>query len=107
MTIRSETPEDIKAIRQVTEQAFGRLAEANLIDALRSNGKVILSLVAVSEEQIVGHILFFPVEIETASGSCAAVGLGPMAVLPSFQGQGIGSALVRDGLEHLKSSTQK
>lgn len=101
MLIRPETIADYEAIAYVEERACG-LNEANLVQALRSRHKVILSLVAVDYEQVVGHILFSPVVIETPEGAIDAVGLGPLGVLPQFQRQGIGSALVRHGLEALK-----
>jgi putative acetyltransferase len=99
VVIRQEKPEDIAAIRHVNEQAFGRPAEADLVDALRTRGKVTLSLVAVQDDRVVGHILFSPVMIESEGKVFAAVGLAPMAVLPELQRQGIGSLLVKRGLE--------
>jgi putative acetyltransferase len=60
-----------------------------------------LSLVAVHEGQVVGHILFSPVDIEREGARETAVGLGPMAVLPEYQRQGVGSRLVREGLDWL------
>lgn len=101
MLIRPETSADYKAITYVEEHACG-LNEANLVQVLRFHHKVILSLVAVMNEQVVGHILFSPVVIEATEGVINAVGLGPMGVLPQFQRQGIGSALVRNGLEALR-----
>jgi putative acetyltransferase len=95
--VRPEQPDDRAAIRHVNEQAFGQPAEADLVDLIRDRRKVTCSLVAMSEGGVVGHILFTPVVIE-AAGQVTAVGLGPMAVLPSRQGQGIGSLLVRTGL---------
>lgn len=105
-TVRAETPADIAAIRRVNLEAFARPEEANLVEALRSNDHVTLSLVALVDEIIVGHILFFPLTIEGETGSYPALGLGPMAVLPAFQRQGIGSALVRASLEQLNLSGQ-
>ena len=99
LIVRNEKPEDIAAIHEVNEKAFGQPAEANLVDALRANGKVTISLVAVQDDRVVGHILFSPVTIESEEESLAAVGLAPMAVLPEFQNQGIGSRLVRAGLD--------
>jgi putative acetyltransferase len=96
--VRRERPADIAAIRQVHELAFGRSAEANLVDTLRTRGKAVLSLVAVEGERVVGHILFSPVTIESDAHTFPAVGLAPMAVLPEFQRRGIGSLLVEDGL---------
>jgi putative acetyltransferase len=103
LEIRLESVGDEAAIRQVNEQAFARQNEANLVDALRDAGEGIISLVAVQDEQILGHIMFSPVQIEsTSKGIKNAVGLGPMAVLPTYQGQGIGSQLVEEGLQACK-----
>lgn len=100
--IRPEQPDDIAAIRQVNERAFDGPTEADLVDLLRAHGKVTLSLVAVQDAQVVGHILFSPVVIEATGKSVAAVGLAPMAVLPEWQNQGVGSRLVRAGLEECR-----
>jgi putative acetyltransferase len=94
----------VAAIRRVNEQAFGNSdkAEADLVELLREHGKVTLSLVAVSDAQVVGHIIFSPVVIESAGESFAAVGLAPMAVLPDWQNQGVGSLLVKAGLDECR-----
>ena len=105
--IRPEQPDDIAAIRQVNERAFDGLTEADLVDLLRQRGKVTLSLVAVDEAQVVGHILFSPVVIEATGQSVAAVGLAPMAVLPEWQNRGIGSRLVRAGLDECRRLGQR
>ncbi len=97
--IQSERSEDYPAIRQVNTMAFGRPYEGALIDALRDAATPHISLVAVVDGHIVGHIFFSPVSIESAHGETVALGLGPMAVLPEYQRQGIGSQLVRQGLE--------
>jgi putative acetyltransferase len=102
MIIRTEKPGDIAAIRQVNVQAFGRAAEADLVDALRRNGKATLSLVAEDDGRIVGHILFSPVTIESGCDQFIGVGLAPMAVLPEMQNRGIGSLLVKHGLERCR-----
>jgi putative acetyltransferase len=96
--IRAETAEDFASVRGVDELAFGRQNEADLVDALRENASSCISLVAVVDEQVVGHIFFSPVSIESESNVVTAMGLAPMAVLPSHQNQGIGSQLVREGL---------
>ena len=96
--IRREQPEDIAAIHEVHELAFGRPAEADLVDALRTRSKATLSLVAVEDDRIVGHILFSPVTIDPTDRTFHAVGLAPMAVLPERQRRGIGSQLVSAGL---------
>jgi putative acetyltransferase len=98
LLVRLEQPEDITAVRQVHERAFGRPNEANVVDALRTARKVMLSLVAVEDGRVVGHILFSPVTIASGDNSLPAVGLAPMAILPEWQRRGIGSALVKAGL---------
>jgi len=100
--IRPEQIADIAAIRHVNEQAFNRPAEADLVDRLRESGKVTLSLVVVRDAQVVGHILFSPVVIESTEHAIAAVGLAPMAVLPELHNQGIGSRLVTAGLDECR-----
>jgi putative acetyltransferase len=102
LIVRPEKPEDFDAIRQVNEKAFGRTAEANLTDALRAHGKALLSLVACEGDKIVGHILFSPVTIEPDRGAFPVAGLAPMSVLPELQKQGIGSLLVRAGLDECR-----
>ena len=99
LTVRREIPEDTAAIRHVNEQAFGGKCEADIIEALRRRRSLTLSLVAIQADQVVGHILFSPVTIESEGSSFTAVGLGPMAVLPKHQRRGIGSKLVCVGLE--------
>ncbi len=84
MIVRPEITKDKEAVRYVNEQAFGRAGEANLVESLHAKRKVVLSLVAVQDEQIVGHILFCPVVIEVETESHGAIGLGPMAVLPEL-----------------------
>jgi putative acetyltransferase len=96
--IRNERPDDIPAIRDVNERAFGQDEEANIVDALRSNGAAWLSLVATLKEQVVGHIMYSPAEV----GQLKGAGLGPMAVLPEHQRQGIGSKLIEAGNHQLK-----
>ena len=78
--------------------------EANLVDALRGRVAFTLSLVAVEDDRIVGHILSTPVTIESGSASRTALALGPMAVLPAYQNRGIGSQLVEAGLESCKEA---
>lgn len=102
-TIRAETSEDVPAVRRVNEQAFARVEEAALVDALRAAARPYISLVAVEDEKVVGHIFFSTVEIVSADGEVrAALGLAPMAVLPEHQRSGIGSQLVREGLKECR-----
>jgi putative acetyltransferase len=102
VTIRREEPRDVDALLRVNELAFGQPDEAALVRELRAAGAVTLSLVAERDGIVVGHILFSPVTIETAAGMFDAVGLAPMAVLPDDQRRGIGSRLVREGLDALR-----
>ncbi len=106
INIRQEIPSDMAAIHSVNKQAFnGREAEANLVDVIRNSEKFIpeLSLVAEEDGQILGHILFSHIHIETENGQLPSLALAPMAVLPEYQQQGIGSKLVRQGLAVCKS----
>ena len=97
--IRKEETADIAGIDQVNEAAFGRRDEADLVARLRLNQKMTLSLVAIQDGSIVGPILFTPMQIATAEEeSKQAVGVGPVAVLPEIQRQGIGAALMEEGL---------
>ncbi len=96
--IREEQPADIDAVRQLNRQAFDQEQEGRIVDALRDAGAITLALVAISEGVVVGHIVFSPVNVAGEVGAA----LGPMAVSPSFQRQGIGSRLVAQGLERLR-----
>lgn len=103
LTIRRETSEDIAAIRYVNEQAFGQSEEAELVEKLRNRSVLTLSLVAVQKNEIVGHIAFSPVVIESECSSFEATTLAPIAVLPAYQRQGIGGQLVRAGLKECRN----
>ena len=103
MIIREEQAGDIDGIREVELLAFGRPEEADLVDALRAHGKVTLSLVAKDGGQIVGHVMFTPGRI----GETPVEALAPVAVRPGRHGQGIGSALIRAGLERMRQSGHK
>jgi len=107
MLVRPERPEDRAAIRLVNKQAFNRSDEADLVDRLREEGVVLASFVAEIENQIVGHILFTRMSVETADRSVAAVALAPLAVLPRLQSQGIGSELIRHGLDWLRAQGEQ
>ena len=99
MIIRPEREEDYESVRRVIELAFGQPDEADLVDALRRLASPYISLVAVQDDEIVGHIFFSPVTIHTDDSAFEAIGLAPLAVLPDRQNLGIGSALTREGLE--------
>jgi putative acetyltransferase len=102
ITIREEGPKDTPAVRDVHMQAFGQDLEADLVDQLRQGCDDLLALVAVMEGRIVGHILFSPAAIEGQEQTVWGMALAPMAVLPEYQRQGIGSQLVQAGIEALK-----
>ncbi|MCM3904907.1 MAG: N-acetyltransferase [Pyrinomonadaceae bacterium] len=97
VTVRAENSDDIGVVRRVNELAFGSPNEAALVDALRIAADPYISLVAIERAQIIGHIFFSPVSIETPD-NIKAMGLAPMAVLPAHQNRGVGSLLVREGL---------
>lgn len=98
MQIRPETSADLAAITKINQAAFGRTGEADLVTALRQ-ATTTISLVAELDGQIIGHILFSPVQYDQAPSDHKIWGLGPLAVLPSYQRTGIGAALVKAGLE--------
>jgi putative acetyltransferase len=97
--IRPETDDDRESIRDVNRAAFESEAEVGLVDALRDGRHVTLSLVAVVDGTIVGHILFSRLSIASNTERLDAVSLGPMSVLPTHQRQGVGTRLVESGLE--------
>jgi len=99
MNIRKEKDSDIEGIWKVNAEAFETEAEANLINALRDSGISYISLVSEEGEEIVGHILFTPVELIGDNSGLKLMGLAPMAVMTRLQKKGIGSQLVKAGLE--------
>ena len=100
ISVRFEQPGDAGGIRETNELAFGTPLEASLVDALRGSDDY-LSLVATIDEQMVGHILFTPVTLEPPVHIRIA-GLAPMAVRPEHQRAGVGSQLVRAGLQECR-----
>lgn len=103
--IRIETNADIPAISMVTMEAFKSLEISNhteqfIIEALRAAKALTLSLVAELNGRVVGHVAFSPVAM--SDGTQGWFGLGPVSVLPEYQRQGIGKALIRQGLAQLQ-----
>jgi len=101
--IREERKADFEAVRIVNDLAFNQPQEGNIVEKLRKSSLDILSLVAVKDGKIVGHIFFSPVEIPEHQNIRHGMGLAPMAVIPEYQGKGIGSMLIREGIGRLKS----
>ncbi len=103
--IRVEHENDFQAIKEVNDLAFGQEGESNLIDKIRKSATFIsgLSLVFETEDkEIVGHILFSTVVIETEKGAVQSLALAPLAVKPGYQNKGIGSTLVIEGIKRSK-----
>lgn len=101
MLIRPEVERDRAVVHALNVAAFDGPAEAALVDLLRDQAQPLISLIAEENGAVVGHIMFSPV---TLSGHPALriMSLAPMAVAPSHQQRGIGSALVRAGLEQCR-----
>jgi putative acetyltransferase len=97
--IRPETSADHAAIRNLNRTAFGGEGEARLVDALRAGGYARVSLVADENGRVVAHILFSTLVIATPTRSIEALSLAPLAVVPSYQRKGIGSAMAVAGLQ--------
>lgn len=106
VTIRQEQPGDYESIKRLNDEAFGQENEGRMVNALRKTSKFItsLSLIAEMNNNILGHILFYPVTIKTDKGNYDVLSLAPLAVLPADQNKGIGSKLVKKGLEHCKET---
>lgn len=105
ITIRDEVPEDVAAIHELTRRAFASMPHSDgrepaIIDALRQEGALALSLVAIRRGELVGHAAFSPATAE--DGTPGWHTLGPVAVDPLVQRKGIGSALIQLGVERLR-----
>lgn len=105
IVIRSETDADANAIGEVTAAAFETLEVSNhteqfIVEALRAAGALAVSLVAEMDGRVIGHIAFSAVVM--SDGTRDWYGLGPVSVLPICQRQGIGKALIEEGLSRLK-----
>jgi putative acetyltransferase len=97
MKIRDEEPADLAALHEVVEAAFQRRDEADLVDKLRTDGDVVISLVALNRDELVGHVLF-----SKMVAPFSALGLAPVAVKPNWQRSGIGAKLIHAGLTRAK-----
>lgn len=101
MDIREERPDDAHGIRDVHDAAFGGTDESKLVDRLRNDDLIITSLVAVEYGEIVAHILFSELEVTSYDHkrTIRSAALAPMAVAPTHQRMGIGSELIRQGID--------
>ncbi len=106
MHIRPETAGDQEAIREVNTQAFGRPTEADIVEKVRQSSGFVpeLSFVAERNGQVVGHALFSKVAIQGEAESWEVLALGPIAVRPEFQRQGIGGQMIRAGIQRAAAS---
>jgi putative acetyltransferase len=102
--IRAERPTDKLEIHNLLASAFPTEQEADLVDRLRANGRLMVSLVAEVEGTLAGHIAFSPVTIDDRERVVAGAGLAPLAVHPRWQRRGIGAGLVRRGLADCKQA---
>jgi putative acetyltransferase len=107
--IRQEKKKDYESVSKLITEAFKRDDEAKLVESIRNSEVFIpeLSLVAENNESIIGHILFSPVVIEKEESIVPALALAPLAVEPSYQGQGVGGQLVKEGLKVCKEFNHK
>ncbi len=102
MRIRDEQPSDFAAIHALNARTFPTDAEARLVDALREAADPVVSLVAEQDRTLIGHIMFTPVTLDE-NPALRLMGLAPMAVAEAYQRSGVGSALVREGLERCRA----
>ncbi len=107
VTVRPETSVDESAIRDVNLQAFRGPYEALLVEALRRDGLIVLSLVAEEHGAVVGHILFSRLFIDGTDGAIPAIALAPMSVMPERQRQGVGSRLIEAGLDGCRKAGER
>ena len=100
--IRTEQRSEFESVRAIHNAAFPTTAEADLVDTLRTNDNLLVSLVVSEDSQLVGHVAFSPVSI--ADSTLVGAGLAPVAVLPSHQGRGYGGRLIQAGLDTCRNA---
>lgn len=103
VVIRPERSGDEPAVRRVLDEAFAGPEEGELVERLRTNGDLVLALVALDDERIVGYVAWPRLWIQTPRDEYKAIAMAPLAVDPSRQRRGIGSALVQEGLARLRA----
>jgi putative acetyltransferase len=105
MEIRPFAESDADAVFEVHRRAFGgRTEEARVVRQLHDAGEDVVSLVAVVDDRIVGHVLFSPTTVDDGGAHVELVGLAPVGVRPENQDAGVGSALIRHGLERCREA---
>jgi putative acetyltransferase len=103
-----ETPDQIAEIHSLNTIAFdGRAEEADLVDALRESGELLLSLVSIRDGRLVGHVAFSRVIIDSVDGPVGGVALAPVGVHPDIQAEGVGTALIETGIEMLAAKNEQ
>ena len=102
--IREERVQDYDVVRTINNKAFGQPEEGRIVEKIRKACEEIISLVAVEDEKVVGHIFFSPAEINHNGKEIKGMGLAPMAVHTEYQNKGIGSLLVYEGIERVKET---
>ncbi len=102
--IRQESEADSAEVLEVIRLAFGRSAESQLVEKFRQNPNYVpeLSLVAEYEGHVIGHILFFPIEVKVDDETLQTLVLAPLSVHPSYQRRGVGGELTKAGLATVK-----
>lgn len=98
MQIAIEQPQHYAQVFEVTRAAFAGDDEAHLVERLRADGLVRLSLVAVEDGEVVGHVLFTDLAVTVDARAVRALCLAPVSVRPDYQNSGVGSMLIREGL---------
>ena len=103
VTVRDARAEDSDAIRELHVAAFPTAAEADLVERLRSAGDALISLVAIDELRVIGHVLFSRMDVEADDQTLAGMALAPVAVASDYRAMGIGAALIHAGLRVAES----
>jgi putative acetyltransferase len=105
--IRRERADDGPAVRVVLRAAFGGSAEANLVEELRAAGDLIFALIAERSGSIAGYAAFPRLDLDLGERMAPVAGLAPIGVVPALQRQGIGSALIHNGVARLKDRGER